>query len=541
MGYLSTIKENLFIVSLVTLLLLAITELWHYVKHERISVFHRFLIVLFGIYLTILFSLTVVPVWNWKFSFIGQNINLLPLQVLTTMAGNPLNLYGNILMFIPFGFLFVLLTKHIKFYVVTLSGALLSLLIEILQLFSFRATDIDDVILNTLGTFIGFLLGSFLLACIPFLRRATGVYVRKKGVKKIQLVRNSGHILCLTFTSLFILLFIKTGDTFAASETERSPRSFASETEDLRLSTPETEDHHLSTPETEDLHLSTPSTYEFVPLREAEESLTIAADLWAANVCLINTATSEVLYEKNSDDQIAPASTAKMLSALTALDYCSIDETVTVGREVQYIAADSSRAWLYAGNKLTLRQLLTAMLLPSGNDAAYTLAVHTGRVIAGDSSLSIEQAISVFLEAMNEKAISVGADSSNFLTPDGYDTAAQYTTARDLACIAQACINQAELYEIMGSYSISAVWESGQAVTYENTNELLNPDSEYYYPFITGMKTGKTSTAGSCLVSSACFQDEIFICVVMGSTESGRYTDSLILYETLEAEFLQEY
>ena len=510
MGYLSTTKENLFIVSLVTLLLLAITELWHYVKHERISVFHRFLIVLFGIYLTILFSLTVVPVWNWKFSFIGQNINLLPLQVLTTMAGNPLNLYGNILMFIPFGFLFVLLTKHIKFYVVTLSGALLSLLIEILQLFSFRATDIDDVILNTLGTFIGFLLGSFLLACIPFLRRATGVYVRKKGVKKIQLVRNSGHILCLTFTSLCILLFIKTGDTFAASETERS-------------------------------HLSTPSTYEFVPLREAEESFTIAADLWAANVCLINTATSEVLYEKNSDDQIAPASTAKMLSALTALDYCSIDETVTVGREVQYIAADSSRAWLYAGNKLTLRQLLTAMLLPSGNDAAYTLAVHTGRVIAGDSSLSIEQAISVFLEAMNEKAISVGADSSNFLTPDGYDTAAQYTTARDLACIAQACINQTELYEIMGSYSISAVWESGQAVTYENTNELLNPDSEYYYPFITGMKTGKTSTAGSCLVSSACFQDEIFICVVMGSTESGRYTDSLILYETLEAEFLQEY
>lgn len=109
------------------------------------------------------------------------------------------------------------------------------------------------------------------------------------------------------------------------------------------------------------------------------------------------------IYEKESQKQIAPASTTKMLTALTAVDYCSMEEVVTVGEEIGLIPSDSSRAWLSAGNQLTFKQLLVAMLLPSGNDAAYTIAVHTGRKIEQDISLPIEDAVSSFTEAMNKR------------------------------------------------------------------------------------------------------------------------------------------
>jgi D-alanyl-D-alanine carboxypeptidase len=139
------------------------------------------------------------------------------------------------------------------------------------------------------------------------------------------------------------------------------------------------------------------------------------------------------LYEKDADAQVAPASTTKMLTAITALDFCGPYDAVTVGEEIERMASDASRAYLNQGDRLYVRQLLVAMLLPSGNDAAYSLAVFTGRKIAGDQSLSIDDALSLFYDAMNAKAEAVGAAHSHFLSPDGYDADGQYTTAYDLA------------------------------------------------------------------------------------------------------------
>ena len=85
-----------------------------------------------------------------------------------------------------------------------------------------------------------------------------------------------------------------------------------------------------------------------------------------------------ILFEKNSDEEIAPASTAKLLTAITALDYCDLEDVVTIGEEVWLVALDSSRAWIDPGNQFTIKQLLHAMLLPSGNDAAYALAIYAG-------------------------------------------------------------------------------------------------------------------------------------------------------------------
>ena len=281
--------------------------------------------------------------------------------------------------------------------------------------------------------------------------------------------------------------------------------------------------------------LATPPTDSpyITELPEVSETCEVSAEIEAKYAYLLELDTNTVLYAKESETQTAPASTAKMLTALTVLEYCGEDDSVTLGEEIQLIAEDASRAWLSVGSELTVRQLLVALLLPSGNDAAYALAVYTGRILVGSDAASAEEAIAAFVEAMNTKAAEIGAVDSHFLVPDGYDTEGQYTTARDLALIAAEFLNYDTLREIAGSYRISNVWLSGEDVTYYNTNELLNPDSPYYYEQATGLKTGRSVEAGSCLISCASIDGRQYICVVMGSTDEARWSDSIALFDAV--------
>lgn len=131
----------------------------------------------------------------------------------------------------------------------------------------------------------------------------------------------------------------------------------------------------------------------------------ISVEVTAKNAAVMSADTGALLYQKNGTDRIAPASTAKMITALTVLDVCSPDDGMTVGEEIRLMREDSSRAWLNRGDMLTVRQLLIALLLPSGNDAAYTLAANAGREIAGDRHLTNEQSIDVFMDKVNETVL----------------------------------------------------------------------------------------------------------------------------------------
>ena len=272
-------------------------------------------------------------------------------------------------------------------------------------------------------------------------------------------------------------------------------------------------------------------------LDSAENPLSV--NITAANAIVINADTNETLYQKKGTDKIAPASTAKMITALTVLDYCSPNDEMRVGAEIELMHDDSSRAWLMQGDTLTVRQLLVALMLPSGNDAAYTLAVNTGKKIAGDNGLTNKQSIHVFMDKVNEKSQMLGAENSNFVVPDGYDADGQYTTAYDLALIAKACLDNPIISEIVASYTSSERWANGRVVTYNNTNELLNPSSQWYQPEVIGLKTGNSSLAGACLISAAVISGETYICVVMGSTEDARFQNSIDIYDEIKA--LQKY
>ena len=482
-------------------LFLGIFELNLRIRNEQVSWFHRMMVLIMGLYLTVVFILTVSPDYALSVPKFDENINLVPFKILHTASSNPLNFWGNIFMFIPFGVLLVLLSKKCQnLFVTLLIGAELSLFIELLQLFNIRSTDIDDIILNTVGTLFGFIIGKLIIFLVPSLRRTIGIMRKADGkiCRKHNDTGNIAFLAILIFASVFAAGFSKINDEIELPLINKSDPPFAEQPSD------------------------------------APASKTISADINARNAFLWDVNANTVLYEKGSGQQIAPASTAKMLTALTVLDYCDEEDKVLVGDEIRLIASNASRAWLNTGDRLTVRQLLDALLLPSGNDAAYTLAVYTGRKISGDEELTIDEALAAFVAAMNEKALKLGAKDSNFTSPDGYDADGQYTTARDLACIARGFLKSDVLREISGSTSISDSWLSGKEVTYNNTNELINPESQYYYENATGLKTGKSEMAGCCLVSSAYIDNELYLCVVMGSTEEGRWTDSLTLYRAVE-------
>lgn len=502
MSYIAGIKVYVITGLIVSLVALIISEINLKRRHEHAAGIHRVLLIILGLYLTIVFSVTVSPVYGFSIAAFGTKINLIPFRVVENIFTNPMNSFGNMLMFVPIGALLVLLSyKCQKLHVTLFTGMGISLLIEMIQLFeSSRGTDVDDVILNTIGTFGGYIVGKLLLLFIPFLRKRVGV-VKKIDGKYRRRLNDTGSI-----TGLCIVIVICVFTTGFAE------RDFMTQ----QAVSPNDISH----------------TIEAEKIKSADEM--ISADLIAKNAYFIDVSSNTVFYEKGSKQRIAPASTTKMLTALTALDYCDMEEEVKVGEEVKLIADNASRAWLYAGNELTVQQLLEGLLLPSGNDAAYALGVFAGRKIAEDESLSIDEALSVFVTAMNNKAISIGAVNSNFTSPDGYDSDNQYTTAEDLAFIAREFLESKKLKQIASSYSISDKWISGQNVTYHNTNELINPESPYYYEQAIGLKTGKSEIAGCCLVSAAKVQGDIYIGVVMGSTEEGRWEDSLELYNEIE-------
>lgn len=264
----------------------------------------------------------------------------------------------------------------------------------------------------------------------------------------------------------------------------------------------------------------------------------INPEVEAGYVYVYNVDKDEAVYAKNEDVQISPASTTKLVTALTVLKYCSLDEIVTVGDELDYVADDASRAYLTYGDSMSVYDMLVAMLLPSGNDAAYALAVHTGQNIleqrGAEDAAGIQESLDAFIEEMNNTALEAGASSSCFKSPDGYEAEGQHTTARDMKAIAKTCLQNETIVEIVGSCEVSSCWYCGKEKTYYNTNELIDPDGEYYYSGAIGMKTGYCDNAGACIVSAAEINGNTYICVVMNGSLEGRWEDTLEIYHELE-------
>ncbi len=212
---------------------------------------------------------------------------------------------------------------------------------------------------------------------------------------------------------------------------------------------------------------------------------TSAVSVSAKAAVVIDADTGRIIFEKNAYEKLPMASTTKIITAITAIENGTLSDVVTVSENASN--TEGSSVWLEAGEQLTLSQLLYALMLESGNDAAVAIAEH----IAGNSD--------DFLKMMNHTASLAGANNTNCATTNGLDDDFHYTTAYDLAKISAYAMKSEIFREIVSCTKTTIPWEGEEwDRTLVNHNKLLD-----MYPGATGIKTGFTKKSGRCLVSSA--------------------------------------
>lgn len=242
----------------------------------------------------------------------------------------------------------------------------------------------------------------------------------------------------------------------------------------------------------------------------------------AGSAILIDNRTNKVLYSKNENQKMYPASTTKIMTAILVLENSNLDDVVNASpTAVTSIPSGYSVANIQVGEELTVEQLLECLLVLSANDAANVLAEYVGG--------SIES----FVSMMNTKANELGLEGSHFTNTYGLHDVNHYTTASDLAKLMQYCIKNDDFRRIAGmaSCAIPATNKSDSRL-YTTTNELLIPNGNYYTSYVTVGKTGFTTPSKGCLASVGYSNNLELTCVVLGSsTTSSRFTDTISLYE----------
>lgn len=268
---------------------------------------------------------------------------------------------------------------------------------------------------------------------------------------------------------------------------------------------------------------------------EPEPTPTPTPKVGATYAGLYRASDLSAVYEKNANERIAPASMTKVITACTALRYVQPEEVFTVGTELSLVKAGSSLSYIQKGHRISMEGLLYAMLLPSGNDAAYTVAVNVARRVSGDDTMDDKDAVAYFCDLMTQFVHELGAVNSHFANPEGWDHPETYTTVSDLAIIAKYALEQDEIRQVVSQYKKRVEFASGEHITWENTNCLLKPGHAYYCPQAIGLKTGTTDDAGCCLMAAIQGKDDIYIAIVTKcSSNSGRYSSVWKLIDLIE-------
>lgn len=225
----------------------------------------------------------------------------------------------------------------------------------------------------------------------------------------------------------------------------------------------------------------------------------------ASAAILMDAGSGRVLYEQNADTRMLIASTTKIMTALVAIREGRLWDTVKVSRTAAY--TEGSSMYLKEGETLTLETLLYGLLLCSGNDAAVAIAEHIGGSEAG------------FAQKMNETAASLGMKNSSFANPNGLDHEDHYSTARDMAILARAAMENETLARIVSTRTVTI---GGRTMT--NHNKLLS-----YVEGCIGLKTGYTKAAGRTLVSCAERNGQRLIAVTL--QDGNDWADHQALYD----------
>ena len=252
----------------------------------------------------------------------------------------------------------------------------------------------------------------------------------------------------------------------------------------------------------------------------------VSARAWA----IADGKTGKILFGSSEAEPLTIASTTKIMTARLVLklareDAKVLDETITFSKEADQVAGSSAK--LNAGEKVTVRELLYGLLLPSGNDAAHAFAEHFGKRFVRKDAKSPD-AVAAFVAEMNREAATIRMGETKYLDPHGLSSK-NVASARDLAILAANTLPDERFrgYVSTRRRETDVLGANGmkRRVVWENTNRLLGIEG------YDGVKTGTTTAAGSCLVASGRRGTDHLIVVVLGSTSNdSRYIDSRNLF-----------
>ena len=256
-----------------------------------------------------------------------------------------------------------------------------------------------------------------------------------------------------------------------------------------------------------------------------------AADYWpdapetlSPSVILMEESTGTILYEKNMDEAHYPASITKIMTTLLALENGNLSDMVTFSDDAINNTEGSGIARDY-GEQMTLEQCLYGVMLESANECAYAVAEHVGGTVEN------------FVDMMNAKAKELGCTNTHFANPHGLQDENHYTTAHDMALIAQAAYQNETFRIIIGTkmYTIPPTNKHAEETVLRNHHDMLctyhNANRKYLYPYCVGGKTGYTATANSTLVTYAEKDGMTLICVVMNTQSPNQFIDTVNLFD----------
>ena len=218
---------------------------------------------------------------------------------------------------------------------------------------------------------------------------------------------------------------------------------------------------------------------------------------------------NQYIYEKNADARLPMASVTKIMTALIAVEECSLDEIITIPAEATNI--EGSSLYLKENDRISIGDLIHGVLLQSANDAATALAIY----MSGD--------IKLFSDKMNCKAAKIGMTNTSFENPHGLDSENHYTTARDMSILAAEAIKNDIFVSICSKIKDTALVNDSIRVLI-NHNKLLKKQKGVF-----GIKTGYTKKSGRCLVSAFQLDGEIMICVTLNAPDD--WNDHINLYK----------
>lgn len=297
------------------------------------------------------------------------------------------------------------------------------------------------------------------------------------------------------------------------------------------------------------------SAFNFTPTSGVDEKGDpVPLSLYSESVYMIDLDTGDVIVDINGEEERAPASLTKIMTAAVLLDEFKGSEKkmkasyVSAGSEAfdELYGTGASTADIQPNEKVNYYDLLAALMIPSSCEAANIIAINLGGSISG------------FCDLMNQKAEKLGLKNTHFSNAHGLFVAQNYSSCKDIASLCKYLLDKYDVFKdivAMPSYQMESTKFHSVGSTIVNTNYMLSSTSDYYYPYVKGIKTGSLDAAGRCLASYASYDGYNYLTVTMGAPmekleadikkgdkdPESFYADDVIYYNMLDHSALYEW